>query len=343
MAHKIKQTISSPLILRALASTLVIMSVLGVSAHFEPVSTTQSRVHTQTTSVKKTVTHTVVQKTAKATSTPTVTAKVVPAPSKSTVQPIAAKTPSSSSSAKAQPVVTPSPSSNVSGLTPTTPVTPPSSPASPPTTTSYDSTNWSGYMAASGSYSAISGSWTATSPTGNGSTTSADATWIGIGGVTSSDLIQVGTQNIVAANGQVTPGAFYELLPNVSQVVPGITVTAGDAMSAALTQISAGQWTISITDVTNSESYTSTVSYASSNSSAEWIEEDPSYSSRRQIPFDNFGTASFTRGSTVTSSTTVDIAGSNAQPITMVNQADQAIATPSALGSDGASFSVTQN
>lgn len=198
-------------------------------------------------------------------------------------------------------------------------------------------------MASGGNYTAISASWTATSPTGNGSTTSADAAWIGIGGVTTSDLIQVGTQNTIAANGKVSTSAFYELLPNVSQPVPGVTVTAGDAMSASVTQISPGQWSISITDTANGESYTNTVAYASSNSSAEWIEEDPSFSFRRQIPFDNFGTASFTNGSTLANGSTVNIAGSNAQPITMVNQSGQAIATPSALGGDGASFSIIQD
>jgi hypothetical protein len=339
MATKNKQRISSPLILRALASTLVISSILGVSVHLQPVSTTHLQLRPQTTSATKTASHNVPRK--PSVTQPAATSKAVSTPTKSSAQPAA--TTSSSSSPKAQPVVTPSPSSNVSGLTPSVPATTPSTPSTPATTTSYDSTNWSGYMATTGSYSAISASWTATSPTGNGSTTSADSTWIGIGGVTTSDLIQVGTQNIVAANGQVSPGAFYELLPNVSQTVPGITVAVGDTMSASLTQISAGQWTIHIVDTTNGESYTSTVTYASSNSSAEWIEEDPSFSSRRLIPFDNFGTASFTGGSTVASGSTVNIAGSNAQPITMVNQADQPIATPSAIGSSGASFSVTQN
>jgi hypothetical protein len=40
-------------------------------------------------------------------------------------------------------------------------------------------------------------------------------------------------------------------------------------------------------------------------------------------------------------SSTVSIAGSNAQPVTMVNNVDQTIAAPSAIGSSGASFSVS--
>ncbi|HTB48506.1 MAG TPA: G1 family glutamic endopeptidase, partial [Verrucomicrobiae bacterium] len=244
---------------------------------------------------------------------------------------------------KPEPVVTPSPSSNVSGLTPTTSIPAPTSSQtpSPQTTTGYTSTNWSGYLAATGSFTAVSGSWVATPATGNGSTTSADATWIGIGGVTTSDLIQVGTQNIIAANGQVSTAAFYELLPSVSQPVSGVTVSAGDSMTASITEISSGQWTISITDRTDGQSDTFSVSYASSLSSAEWIEEDPSYSFRRQIPFDNFHEAAFTSGSTIDNGVTVTIAASTAQPVTMVNNANQTVAVPSVIGGDGASFTVT--
>jgi hypothetical protein len=244
---------------------------------------------------------------------------------------------------KAEPVVTPSPSSSVSGLAPTTPPTAPaSSPTpSPQTVTGYTSTNWSGYLAATGTFTAVSGSWTATAATGNGSTISADSTWIGIGGVTSNDLIQVGTQNIISAGGQVSTSAFYELLPNVSQPVPGVTVAAGDSLTASITEVSSGQWTISITDNTNGESDTMAVSYASSLSSAEWIEEDPSFSFRRQIPFDNFHGAAFTNASTVANGSTVNLTASTAQPVTMVNNSGQTIALPSAIGSDGASFTVT--
>ncbi|HEY5442711.1 MAG TPA: G1 family glutamic endopeptidase [Candidatus Saccharimonadales bacterium] len=243
--------------------------------------------------------------------------------------------------AKPEPVVTPSPSSSVSGLTPTTP--PPSSSPAPSSqiATGYTSTNWSGYLAANASLTGVSGSWTATNPSGNGSTTSADSTWIGIGGVTSGDLIQVGTQNIISASGQVSASAFYELLPNVSQPVPGVTVSPGDSLTASISQVSSGQWSISITDKTDGQSATFTVAYASSLSSAEWIEEDPSFSSRRQIPFDNFHGAAFTAAAAIANGSTANLAGSTAQPVTMVNNIGQIIALPSAIGGDGASFTVS--
>ena len=113
-------------------------------------------------------------------------------------------------------------------------------------------------------------------------------------------------------------------------------------MSAAISKLSGNQWSVTITDNTNSESYNTTLTYASSESSAEWIEEDPSYSATRQIPFDNFGSASFSSALSTMDGSSLNLTGSDAAPITMVNQSDQTIAVPSAIGSDGASFSVTQ-
>jgi hypothetical protein len=266
--------------------------------------------------------------------TPSLPSNPLPAPVKTSTQ--TAGTP------KPEPVVTPSPSSSVSGLTPTTPAPAPTSSQtpSPPITTGYTSTNWSGYLATDSNFTSVSGSWTATRATASSFTTSADSTWIGIGGVSTSDLIQVGTQNIITSNDQVSTSAFYELLPGVSQPVPGVEVSPGDSITASLSEVSSGQWTINITDKTDGESGTISVSYASSLSSAEWIEEDPSFSFRRQIPFDDFHEASFTNGSTVANGSTVNIAASTAQPVTMVNSTGQVVAVPSAIGSDGASFTV---
>jgi len=276
------------------------------------------------------------------------TTAVPPPVAKSNPAPAPAAATTNPTSPKAAPVVTPAPDSSVSSLTPVASATPPSTtptttPASVPTTASYTSTNWSGYLATNGSFNAISGSWHATTAIGVSGTTSADSTWIGIGGVTTSDLIQVGTQNIIAANGQVATTAFYELLPDFAQTVPGVTVTPGDSMTASLSEISSGQWAVSITDQTNGQSYTATVAYASSNSSAEWIEEDPSFSSGRQIPFDNYQTAAFSGGSTTLNGASSTIAGSNAQSIFMVNRSGQTISAPSALTGNGSGFTVTRS
>jgi hypothetical protein len=198
--------------------------------------------------------------------------------------------------------------------------------------------NWAGYVSTGGTYTTVSGSWTVPSVVAGAGPVAADATWIGIGGDTSSDLIQVGTQNVVE-DGQVTPGSFYEQLPNTSQAVPNLSVSAGDTITASIKEVATGEWSISIEDITNGESYTNTVAYSSSESSAEWVEEAPS-DGNAIVPLDQFGTVTFTGGSTTENGDTVSIAGSNAQALTMDDEEGQALATTSALSSGD--FTVTR-
>lgn len=219
----------------------------------------------------------------------------------------------------------------------------PSASSLPPATAAYTSTNWAGYFMMAHSYTKVSGSWTATSPTGNNTDTTADATWIGIGGVSSQDLIQVGTENTIASSGQVSTAVFYELLPDIPVYPRGIPVLPGDKMAASVSETSANQWSINITDVTTGKTFATTVSYTSSHSSAEWIQEDPSYASGGLVPFDYFGIASFTDSSAVYGSTTVSLSSPSAYAIQMVDMVNKPVATPSIIGSDGASFNVVRN
>lgn len=198
-------------------------------------------------------------------------------------------------------------------------------------------------MVSGAKYTKVSGSWTAPVPTGNGRSTTADAAWIGIGGVSSNDLIQVGTENTVTAAGQVDTAVFYELLPDAPIYPSTISVTGGDTISASITETSPGQWTVSLSDTTNGQSFTTSVSYASSYSSAEWIEEDPSFASGSLVPFDNFGSVPFSQTFATANGVSQNIASGTAGSITLVNRRGAAIATPSALGADGASFSVIHN
>jgi hypothetical protein len=190
-------------------------------------------------------------------------------------------------------------------------------------------------------FTEVSGSWVATTATGRAGVTSADSSWIGIGGVTSGDLIQIGTDNIISSTGQVRTEAFFEMLPAASQPVPGLTVSPGDAMSASITQLSPGQWQMSITDHTTGETFSQTVAYTSTQSSAEWIQEEPS-GSRRLIPLDHFGTATFSGSETVAGGTHRNLRTGNAQPITLVNRSGTVVASPSTITADGGGFTVSQ-
>jgi hypothetical protein len=291
-------------------------------------------------------------------STPSPTSHQTPRPTQTPIKPtpkpvVISSIPKAAATRPAVHVVVPVPQSSVSSLVPTTTTTTPvpsnsaspaptSTPSSGSMTSSYSSTNWSGYLATGNTFTGITGSWNVPDATGTGYSTSADATWIGIGGVTSSDLIQVGTQNTVSPSGHLTSNAFFELLPGASQTITSLTVASGDAMTASLVRTSGNFWTIFITDSTSGQTYTSSVTYASSLSSAEWIEEDPSYSNNRQIPFDNFGTTSFTNATSSVGESTVSIAASSAVPIEMLKSNGEPVATPSPLTTDGHGFSVTR-
>lgn len=214
--------------------------------------------------------------------------------------------------------------------------------SSSPSSTSYTASNWAGYLEVGSTYTAVSGSWVVPNPAGDGKQTTADAAWIGIGGVNTTDLIQVGTEDTVSADGQLSIAVFYELLPNSPHYPATITVSAGDSISASITEVSNSTWVINIEDNTNGQSYSNTVSYSSTNSSAEWIEEDPSYASGGLVPFDNFGTVPFSAASVTINGVAESLAASNASSVTMVDSSNHPIAIPSAIGSSGASFSVTR-
>jgi hypothetical protein len=188
-----------------------------------------------------------------------------------------------------------------------------------------NSYNWAGYVANGGGYTSVSGSWTIPQiPATSGFT--ADATWVGIGGVNSSDLIQTGTQVITSAS-STTYQAWYEMLPAVSNPIP-ITVNPGDSISASITESAANEWTIS---------------YNSSGASAEWIEEMPSQGNNAFIPLDNFGALQFSATLAARNGQTLTAAQLGAQAMTMVNAGGQSLAVPSGLGSDGASFIVSRS
>jgi hypothetical protein len=77
-------------------------------------------------------------------------------------------------------------------------------------------------------------------------------------------------------------------------------------------------------------------------SSAEWIEEMPTQGNGGLIPLDNFGSVQFSSGTTIKDGQSLNISQTGAQAMTMLNASQQTLASPSALGYDGASFSVTR-
>jgi hypothetical protein len=210
-----------------------------------------------------------------------------------------------------------------------------------------ESHNWAGYAATPstspdhGNYTAVSGSWTVpeVAPSARGS---ADAAWIGIGGLTSSDLIQAGTRASVLADGSVSYQAWYELYPAPAVAIP-LSVHAGDVVSVSLTESSPGTWQLLGTDATTGAVFSTTLAYYSSLSSAEWVEEAPAGGNGALMPLDNFLAATFFNASATEDGKTGSPEALGATKLSLVDQSRTALATPSSLTYAGTSFSVSRD
>jgi len=153
------------------------------------------------------------------------------------------------------------------------------------------SSNWFGYnegaLEQGGRlFTSITGDWTvpaARQHTSGQAEYSSD--WIGIGGgcvdagctVTDATLIQTGTEQDVASDGSTSYSAWWEVIPGPSLTISNMTVSPGDRMHASIAEVvpDSNLWTITLQDLSRNESYTTTVPYASTHDTAEWIEETP--------------------------------------------------------------------
>ncbi|MGH7141266.1 MAG: G1 family glutamic endopeptidase [Minisyncoccia bacterium] len=213
----------------------------------------------------------------------------------------------------------------------------PTTPALDKSKSATASFNWAGY-AAQGQFSGVSGAWHVPQISAEGQDIAADATWVGIGGVGTTDLIQAGTQATIE-NGAVAYRAWYELLPGYMMFVP-LNVSAGDKVSASITEAGAGRWNIDITDQTNDKLYATNVAYDSSQSSVEWIEERPSTDAGTLLPLDDFGSVDWQSATAVgLNGEPIAAADAGVRPITMYGLDGTELAAPSALNADG-SFSI---
>jgi len=209
------------------------------------------------------------------------------------------------------------------------------------------SLNWAGYAVtpASGGITAVHSTFTVPSaglvPPGFA------ATWTGIGGYNTSDLVQAGiSENSLPDNPLLGPqyGAWFEILPAAETPIENCTgnaacpVKPGDKVSVSISQSSPGQWAISIQDPTEHWTWSKTIAYTSTHSSAEWIHEAPTLIAQTLLA--NTGTTHFGPTSTYTDGAgTHTIAEGNP---TLINLSPGLIneATTSPLGADGQSFNV---
>jgi hypothetical protein len=194
------------------------------------------------------------------------------------------------------------------------------------------STNWSGYVVngANGSVTDVKGSWSVPAVVaGPNCGSSYSAAWIGIDGDTDGTVEQCGTEQ--DSSGRMY--AWYEMYPKGSAAV--YSVNAGDQMAAEVKYgATPGKFTLTITDTTTRQSYTTTQKLAQAQrNSAEWIMEAPW--SGGVLPLAEWSSFGF-------SGCESSLGGPGAgNPITMVSASDGTTpkAAPVNLSSNG--FSVT--
>ena len=167
------------------------------------------------------------------------------------------------------------------------------------------SLNWSGYAVTPGSgVTAVNSEFTV--PSAGLDPPGFAATWAGIGGYSTSDLIQAGIEEQSAPSNPLIGNqyvAWYELLPASETPISGCTgdssctVTPGDQVSVDIHNVSGDEWSISLTDA-GKWSWSKDVTYSSTESSAEWILEAPTLVAQTLLA--NVGTVHFGPTSTYT-------------------------------------------
>jgi hypothetical protein len=151
------------------------------------------------------------------------------------------------------------------------------------------STNWAGYGTTSLEslklFHSISARWIVPRIQSGSPLPSFGAQWIGIGGncvlagclLEDPTLVQTGTLEEVSPSGKHIYQAWYEMLPNPSIPIPNtlLRVRPGDHMLAQLTETVPGIWNLKISNLTNGDSFQTSVLLGSLGLTAEWIEEAP--------------------------------------------------------------------
>jgi hypothetical protein len=205
------------------------------------------------------------------------------------------------------------------------------------------STNWAGYSATSaGGFTSVTATWTQPavrrSPIGTYA-----AFWVGLDGDGSHTVEQIGSMGYTSG-GRAYYVAWYELYPAAMQAIDPakLTVRPGDVLTATVRWTGATTFRLSLTDKTTGRTFSSRRSQQSPQFtappvSAEVIAERPS-STTGVLPLARFGIVGFS-GCSINGGT---LAAAGASSIDMVDPG-ATIASTSALGSDDASFTVSDD
>lgn len=218
----------------------------------------------------------------------------------------------------------------------------------PTTPGSVESENWSGYAVTGSGFTNAQGSWIVPKVKCGDTLEAYSAFWVGIDGYSSDTVEQTGTMSLCLLT-EADYYAWYEFYPAGSVEITSVPVAPGDVISATVTY-NGSDFTITLTNETTGKTYSKSATVAgAARSSAEWIAEAPS-TTTGILPLADFGTASFGDDYTnilntnyaADSSVTGPISdfGTAVEEITMVSSKGKTEALPSALSTDGSSFTV---
>lgn len=208
--------------------------------------------------------------------------------------------------------------------------------------------NWSGFAVTGSGFTAAGGSWIVPTVTCNSETQYA-VFWVGIDGYSSSTVEQIGTETI-CSGGKPQYTAWYEFCCREPIItITSMTVEPGDTMAASISYNSSNEeFTVKITDKRSGQSFSKSAKVSgAARSSAEWIAEAAS-SGSSILPLADFGTVLFGKDSTSIADTCYAKDSSTVGPISSFSTIEEITmeknsvmeAIPSALSSDGTSFSV---
>lgn len=134
------------------------------------------------------------------------------------------------------------------------------------------------------------------------------SSWVGIDGVTTTDLIQCGTSE-QSSGGITSYFAWIEMLPNASIPITNAPVAPGDTIQAEVDEVSAGEWDIYIDDLTQGWYYSQDWNYDAPGTSAEWVQEAPEVSGSQStladfspVTFSNLGIGGTNLGDSIANS-----------------------------------------
>ena len=197
--------------------------------------------------------------------------------------------------------------------------------------------NWAGYAVDAPGVTAVRGQFVV--PKVDAVAPGLVAEWVGVGGFTTTDLIQAGVGEDYIPGFGVEYYPWYELLP-ASETRIDQPVQPGDHITVAVKDTGDNLWKIRMADAERGWTFSIVLSYASLHSSAEWIVEAPSLSGVVYTAPPLMDAAVFDGpGNSVTVGGVTTVLG-NANPTKLI--VDDATVQPSDIDSDGDGFAVCE-